>query len=116
MLQLLQYEKKKKANTSCFNQREKAESDDSDCGFCRRAYLVAAPNSKSIEITWLGKRAGDFEPFGQSCLYLLRLCMREPSFSFSFYCCTCSIWKFPGQGSNQNYSSRPMPQPQQCQI
>lgn len=30
MLQLLQYEKKKKkANTSCFNQREKAESDDS---------------------------------------------------------------------------------------
>ena len=26
------------------------------------------------------------------------------------------IWKFPGWGSNQSYSSRAIPQPQQCRI
>ena len=26
--------------------------------------------------------------------------------------CTCGIWRFPGQGSNQNCSRRPTPQPQ----
>ena len=37
-------------------------------------------------------------------------------FCFSFYGHTCSIWKFPGLGSNQSHSCRPTPQPQQCQI
>ena len=30
--------------------------------------------------------------------------------------CTCSIWRFPGQRSNQSCSCRPTPQPQQHQI
>ena len=32
------------------------------------------------------------------------LCSKEQffSFSFPFYSCTCSIWKFPGQRSNQS--------------
>ena len=33
-----------------------------------------------------------------------------------FYCYTCSIRKFPGQGSNQRYSCQPTPQPQQQRI
>ena len=37
-------------------------------------------------------------------------------FIFSFYCCTCDIWTFLSQESNQSYSCRPTPQPQQCQI
>ena len=28
----------------------------------------------------------------------------------------CSIWNFPGSGSNWSCSHRPTPQPQQCQI
>ena len=28
----------------------------------------------------------------------------------------CSIWKFPGQGSNRSYSCQPTPQPQQQRI
>ena len=35
---------------------------------------------------------------------------------WSFQGCTYSIWRFPGQGSNQGYSCQSMPQPQQCQI
>ena len=27
---------------------------------------------------------------------------------------TCSIWRFPGLGSNSSYSCQPTPQPQQC--
>ena len=35
-------------------------------------------------------------------------------FVFAFQCHTCSIWKFPGQGSKkQSYSYHPTPQPQQ---
>ena len=34
-------------------------------------------------------------------------------FFFSFYCHTCGIWKFPGQGSNWSGSRQPTPQPQQ---
>ena len=34
-------------------------------------------------------------------------------FFFFFYGFTCSIWKFPGWGSNQSYSCLSMPQPQQ---
>ena len=30
--------------------------------------------------------------------------------------CTLCIWRFPGQGSNQSYSCRPTPQPQQSRI
>ena len=37
-------------------------------------------------------------------------------FLFSFGTHTCSIWKFPGQGSNQSYSSWPTLQPQQSRI
>ena len=48
-------------------------------------------------------------------------------FSFSFFLSfffffflnkgyTCSIWKFPGYGSNQNYSCQPTPQPEQRRI
>ena len=37
-------------------------------------------------------------------------------FFFSFYSHTCRIWKFPGYGSDQSYSCRPTPQPQQHQI
>ena len=33
-----------------------------------------------------------------------------------FQGCTCSIKKFPGQGSNQSYSCQPTSQPQQYQI
>ena len=29
---------------------------------------------------------------------------------------THGIWRFPGQGSNRSYSSRPTPQPQPCQM
>ena len=43
-----------------------------------------------------------------------------PFWEFLFVCFsyghTCSIWKFPGQGSNWSCSGQPMPQPQQCQI
>ena len=37
---------------------------------------------------------------------------------FFFNSCTCSVWKFPGWGSDPNWSCscRPIPQPQQCQI
>ena len=42
------------------------------------------------------------------------------SFSLFFFLscegCTHGIWKFPGQGSNQSYSSQPTPQPQQRRI
>ena len=34
-------------------------------------------------------------------------------FIYFFKGCTCSIWRFPGQGSNQNYNCWPMPEPQQ---
>ena len=37
-------------------------------------------------------------------------------FVFAFQGCICSIWKFPGQGSNQSCSCWAIPQPQQCQI
>ena len=37
-------------------------------------------------------------------------------FFFSFQGHTRGIWMFPGQGSNQSYSCRPIPQPQQHQI
>ena len=46
----------------------------------------------------------------------------EPKSSFLwllllfFHSCICSIWKFPGQGSNQSRGCRPTPQPQQCVI
>ena len=30
--------------------------------------------------------------------------------------CSCSIWKFPGQGSNRSYNCHSTPQPQKCQI
>ena len=68
-----------------------------------------------------------------SCSFCLELSLpREPSgwlfhlsqvliqirlfcFSFSFYRCTHSIWKFLGQWSKQSYSCWPMPQPQQQQ-
>ena len=39
----------------------------------------------------------------------------SPTF-FPFYGHTCSIWKFSGQGSNQSFSNKPTPQPQQHQI
>ena len=35
---------------------------------------------------------------------------------FSFQGHRCSIWKFPGWGSNWSHSCWPTPQPQQCQI
>ena len=35
-------------------------------------------------------------------------------FFLAFQGCTCSIFRFPGQGSNWSYSQRPVPQPQQC--
>ena len=35
---------------------------------------------------------------------------------FSSYGCTYSMWKFLGQGSNQNCRCRPIPQPQQYGI
>ena len=35
---------------------------------------------------------------------------------FLFYSSAWSIWKFPGQGSNQSCSCRPTLQTQQCQI
>jgi len=38
------------------------------------------------------------------------------AFFFSFYGCTCSIWQFPGYGSSQSYSCRPMPRSQQRGI
>ena len=34
---------------------------------------------------------------------------------FFFFCCICSIWKLPGQASNQSHSCQPTPQPQQMQ-
>ena len=34
-------------------------------------------------------------------------------FFFGFQSCICSIWKFPGQGSNLSYSCGPTPQPPQ---
>ena len=37
-------------------------------------------------------------------------------FFLSFQGCTCSICKFPGQGSNRSCSCQPTPQAQQCQI
>ena len=37
-------------------------------------------------------------------------------FFFLFQGCTCGIWKFPGQGSNQSCSCQPTPLPQQCGI
>ena len=37
-------------------------------------------------------------------------------FFFSFYSRACSIWRFPGWGSNWIYSCQPTPQPQQCRI
>ena len=50
-------------------------------------------------------------------------CFSGPSYSkvfffffFSFQDCTCSIWKFPDQGSNQSCSFQPATQPQQCGI
>ena len=30
--------------------------------------------------------------------------------------CTCSIWKFRGQGSNRSWSCQPTPQPWKCRI
>ena len=49
------------------------------------------------------------------CLFLsffvcLSVCL------FAFQVRTCGIWKFPGQGSNQNCSPGPMPEPQQREI
>ena len=42
---------------------------------------------------------------------------RENTLIFvSFQGCTHTIWRFPGQGSNQSCSSQPTPQPQQCWI
>ena len=35
---------------------------------------------------------------------------------FFFFCCTRSIWRFPGWGSNWSYSCRPAPESQQHQI
>ena len=43
------------------------------------------------------------------CLNLFLLC-------FTFWGCTCSIWKFPGWGSNQSYSYWPGPQSQRHRI
>ena len=37
-------------------------------------------------------------------------------FFFSFQGHICGTWSFPGQGSNQSYSCRPTPEPQQGQI
>ena len=37
-------------------------------------------------------------------------------FIYFFDSCTCSVWKFLGQGLNQSCSGRPPPQPQQCEI
>ena len=42
-------------------------------------------------------------------------------FGFFFFFChflgrSCSIWRFPGEGSNRNCSRRPMPEPQQHGI
>ena len=33
-----------------------------------------------------------------------------------FLCCSCGIWRFPGQGSNQSCRCRPTPEPQQRGI
>ena len=37
-------------------------------------------------------------------------------FFFSFYSCTCSIWKFPDSGSNGSCTCQPTSQPGQHQI
>ena len=46
----------------------------------------------------------------------LHTTITELQYFFSFYGYTHSIWKFPGQGSNQSCSCRPMPQPWQRGI
>ena len=42
-----------------------------------------------------------------------------PPFVYLFICsygCTCGIWKFPGEGSNQSCSCQPTPQPRQIKA
>ena len=43
-------------------------------------------------------------------------CVSWALFFFFFNGHICSVWKFPGKGSNRSCSCQPMPQPQQCQI
>ena len=50
-----------------------------------------------------------FSEQDQCLFFVLFLC-------FSFYSCTCDIWKFPGQGWNWSCSCWPTPQSRQPQI
>ena len=61
--------------------------------------------------------------FWQSSVYLFFSCVAHALvshlitlFYFYLYGCTCSIWRFPGWGSNWSCSCRPTPHPQQDQI
>ena len=51
--------------------------------------------------------------FSLTGIYYLR---SMNAFVFSFWGHTRCIWRFPGQGSNQNCSRWPTPQPQQHQL
>lgn len=48
------------------------------CGFCRKAHLVAKPDSESITV--IGGKVGGLELFVQSCPCLLRLSKRQHPF------------------------------------
>ena len=52
----------------------------------------------------------------QLWLYCLLILFIYLFLSFVFYGRTHSMWRFPGLGSNQNWSRQPTPQPQQCGI
>ena len=72
------------------------------CNYYKHFAIYITPKKKPKRDNWKKKNWFIF-------LFCLFVCL-------SFEGCTHSIWRFPGQGSNQSFSCYLVPQPQKCRI